>query len=89
MTNWKIAHSSAIDKPVELDLTSSATTVYERKDIEQEVVIDPTTKEERTQWVFQEREMTKDEYDELQSPTTKILMQNLSDLVANILELLV
>ena len=43
MTDWKTVHSTAIEKPSALDTTSSSSTVYERKNIEQETTTDPYT----------------------------------------------
>jgi hypothetical protein len=89
MTNWKLVHSSALTQPEEFDLRSSPNVVYQRRNIRQETIVDPTDKQEITQWVFEERLMTVAEYEALSSPTTQMLMQNLSDIEADILTLIV
>ena len=60
MTNWREVHSSAIERPTELDTTSSEAVVYERRNIRQE------TREMSmgnatltvTEWVYEQREYT-------------------------------
>lgn len=54
MTDWKEVRGSESKKPAELDISSSTSTVYQRRNI----TLDTETKE----WVRQEREMTREEY---------------------------
>lgn len=64
MTDWKKVRDSRTEEPAELDTTSSTTTVYERRNIRRETrtydVGDHT--EEITEWVYEQREYTKEEY---------------------------
>ena len=87
MTNWKEVHASV--KPDELDATSSSFVIYERRNIRQETVRDPMSDTDIIQWVYEERQMDKDEYAQLSSPTTQLIMQNLSDIEADILDIVV
>ena len=89
MTNWIVVHSSSETRPSELDTTSSNFVVYERENIHQESRIDESSGIEITEWVYNERTMTKEEYESLSSPATRLLMQNLSDIEANILDILI
>ena len=89
MTDWKKTYSSAKTKPSELDTTTSSFVVYERRDIHQETYHDETSDTDIAQWVYDERTMTKNEYSQLSSPVTQLVMQNLSDIEADILDLVV
>lgn len=61
MTDWKKVQGSQPERPAEVDTTSSASTVYQRRNIEQITVEngDGTTTE---LWQYEEREMTREEY---------------------------
>lgn len=60
MTDWKKVQGSQPERPAEVDTTSSASTVYQRRNIEQITVThDDTTTE---LWQYEEREMTREEY---------------------------
>ena len=87
MTEWKKARSSAQEKPKELDTTSSAFYVYERRNITQEEVIDQMTKSSILEWTFEERQYTKEEYYNLNSLTTQLLMQQITNLEVELLTL--
>ena len=87
MTDWKTVHSTATEKPSALDTTSSSSTVYERKNIEQETTTDPYTEQEITQWKYEERTYTKQEYELLTGPMMQTIMQNLSDMEVDIMSL--
>lgn len=54
MTDWKITYGSQDQKPSEWDTTSSASTVYQRRNIE-------SVNEEGIKWKYEERTMTADE----------------------------
>ena len=87
MTDWKKVYSDI--KPELLDTTSSQSVVYERKDLHQEEVPNPFDEEAepRQQWVYDEREYSKDEYEALHSPAFEMLMQNLSEVEVNLISL--
>ena len=48
--------------PILVDITSSPTTVYLRKNVTEVEVTDPVTEETRTEYHYDEAMMTKDEY---------------------------
>lgn len=54
MTDWKEVRGSESVKPNEIDINSSSSTVYQRKNI----TLDPETKE----WIRQERTLSREEY---------------------------
>lgn len=82
MTNWQTVHDGAASKPATIDTTTSAFVVYERKNIRQET----TTHGEGdnaitvTEWVYEQREYTREEYEAMCSPATQRIMQAISDL---------
>ena len=61
MTDWKKVQGSQPERPAEVDTTSSASTVYQRRNVERITVEngDGTTTE---LWQYDEREMTREEY---------------------------
>ena len=56
MTNWKLVQGSQAEKPSEWDTTSSASTVYQRRNVERVTVTYEDTTTEL--WQYEEREMT-------------------------------
>lgn len=84
MTDWKTIHSSAQTRPLEIDMASSQYYVYERKNIHQEEIEDIENESPILQWVYEERKYTKEEYENLKSATTQLLMQNLSDVAVDL-----
>lgn len=64
MTDWKTVHDGAEIQPATIDTTSSETTVYERKNIRQEERSigfgDMSTTV--TEWVYEQREYTHEEW---------------------------
>lgn len=82
MKTWRTVHDSRITRPPELDTTSSATTVYERRNIRQEAVADAMGENAETvmQWVYEQREYTREEWAAMNSPATQTIMQAISDL---------
>lgn len=84
MTDWKKVRSSATERPLEIDTLSSEYYVYERKNIHQEEIKFSEQEETVTEWVYDERKYTKDEYANLNSATTQLLMQNMSDMAVEI-----
>lgn len=65
MTAWKKVRGSQEVKPEELDITTSASTVYQRKNIER-IAIDNDDGSTTELWEYDERELTRDEFAELQ-----------------------
>lgn len=81
MTTWKEVRGDV--QPKEIDTTTSGFVVYERRNIRQETVTDPMTGDERTGWVYDEREYTKDEYAQLNSPATQAILNAVSQAAEN------
>lgn len=61
MTEWKKVYGSQLTRPLEWDVKSSATTVYQRQNIKRVTIEndDGTTTE---LWQYEERQMTHEEY---------------------------
>lgn len=57
MTEWRKLHGTQAEKPAEVDITSSPTTVYQRRDIKKVQDDDGNSC-----WEYEEREFAKDEY---------------------------
>ena len=63
MTDWRVVYSDYSNKPEVLDTTSSSTTVYFRKDIEEVEIADPMNEgETHKHWKYLERTCTQEEY---------------------------
>lgn len=64
MSNWEIANGSQQEKPTEFDTTSSDIVVYQRRNIKE---VELKTEDNKTykQWQYEERTMSKKEYEEL------------------------
>lgn len=82
MTDWKTVHDSLTTTPVALDATSSSSTVYVRRNIRREAVTvgggdDTATME---QWVYEQREYTREEYDMMRAPAIQGVQQALSSI---------
>ncbi len=82
MTDWKTVHDSRATTPEALDATSSSSTVYERRNIRREAVTvgggeDAATME---QWVYEQREYTKAEYEMMRAPAIQGVQQALSNI---------
>ena len=77
MKTWYKVHDSRTTRPSELDATSSATTVYERRNIRQETRTDPTSGDaaEVTEWVYEQREYTREEWNAMNSPATRAILE--------------
>lgn len=80
MTNWKTVHDSRATTPEALDATSSSSTVYERRNIRQETrsVGIGDTDATVTEWVYEQREYTREEYDMMRAPAIQSVQQTLS-----------
>lgn len=73
------------NEPAELDMTSSPTTVYQRRNIQQDVIENTGPDGETTAvdcWRYEERELTPEEYTAEQ--TTEQIMQAVSDMEVNL-----
>lgn len=78
MTEFIEVRDSRTDEPPTIDTTASAAVVYERRNIRQE-----TRQEEFgevTEWVYEQRTYTREEYEGMTSPATKAIMQAVSEL---------
>lgn len=80
MTDWKTVHDSRAEKPPIIDMTTSETTVYERQNIRQETVPGPMEGDTVTEWVYEQREYTRAEYDMLLSPAIQGVQCALSEI---------
>lgn len=89
MTKWHEVHDSRVKKPETLDKFSSQVAVYERRNIRQETrnVQSNGTPSEVTEWVYEQREYTQEEYATTESPSTQMIMQTLSDIELSVAEL--
>lgn len=79
--------TESMDKPTEWDTTSSPTVVYQHKNITEQIRKDIDGEEDRTVYVYSERTMSQEEYTKIQadleSPATKMIMQQLSSIEIN------
>ena len=64
MSNWEIVNGSQQEKLTEFDTTSSDIVVYQRRNIKE---VELKTEDNRSykQWQYEERTMSKKEYEEL------------------------
>lgn len=67
MTDWEKVCGSQETKPAEFDTTSSDIVVYQRRNIKEVEVTSETDgeSESHTEWQYEERTMTKDEFNEI------------------------
>lgn len=75
MKTWHKVHDSRTTRPSEVDTASSATTVYERRNIRQEMTEDTMTGGSVTQWVYEQREYTREEWAAMHSPATNAILE--------------
>lgn len=82
MTDWKTVHDSRATTPEALDATSSSSTVYERRNIRRETVTVDGSEDAATmeQWVYEQREYTKAEYEMMRAPAIQSVQQALSSI---------
>ena len=89
MTDWQIVHGSQDVKPAEFDTTSSAYYVYQRRNVQRVTVTDFDDKSYEC-WQYDERKLTKDEYNALRAELLKTELTNtqlaLVDLYESLLE---
>lgn len=78
MTDYIEVRDSRTDEPPTIDTASSAAVVYERRNIRQEARQEEAG--EVTEWVYEQRTYTREEYEGMISPATKAIMQAVSEL---------
>ena len=84
MRNWHKVTGSQTTKPEEIDLTSSGTTVYLRKNIQQ--ITQENEEGESVQlWEYDEQEMTVQEYEQMQL-ISKIVEEKTTGIVKSVTE---
>ena len=86
MTDWKKVTETQPDKPEEVDGTSSPSTVYLRKNIEQvtrEVEGSDGKMQTVTEWQYDEKEMTVKEYENM-ALMKSVLEENTSRIVESV-----
>ena len=84
MTDWKKVTGTQLDKPEEIDRTSSPLTVYLRKNIEQVTrEVEGSNGEMATEWQYDEKEMTVEEYENMALMKT-IVEENTSGIVESV-----
>lgn len=78
MTDWKVVQGSQPNKPEEFDVTSSPTTIYQRKNIQKVTVENNDSSTEL--WQYEERELTIEEYNKLNIQLKQTVEQNRADI---------
>ena len=91
MTDFRTVHDSRTERPEPIDTTSSESTVYERQNIRQETRTEEMGGEasEITEWVYEQREWARAEYEATISPVTQAIMQAISDMELNITSIVI
>ena len=80
MTDWKKVNGSQANKPEEFDTTTSSLVVYQRRNIK-EVETENTDGTKTTLWEYEERELTKEEFEGIYaSDLSKQLAQARADI---------
>lgn len=89
MNDWREIRDSRVDRPAVLDTTSSAAVVYERRNIRQETreITMGGEVQTVTEWAYEQREYSREEYADMTSPATKAIMQAVSGLELSVAEL--
>lgn len=86
MTDWKKVTGTQTERPEEIDRTSSPSTVYLRRNIEQvEREVEGADGETQTvtEWQYEEREMTVEEYENMAIMKT-VVEENTSGIVESV-----
>ena len=65
MTEWKVVTGSQKERPLDIDRLSSPVTVYLRRNIEQVTRVDEESGTAITEWRYEEKQMSKEEYNSL------------------------
>ena len=86
MKDWKIQHGTQPKRPEEVDRTSSPTTVYLRRNIEQvQIPVSDGTEETVTQWRYEEKEMSVEEYNNM-ILMQQVVVENTQGIVESVTE---
>lgn len=87
MTKWKTVKGTMTEEPKAVDMTTSPTTVYERRNIKK-VVVKDNENNDVEMWEYEERQMSIEEYEGLQNaletPAMQLVMQAISNLELSI-----
>lgn len=87
MTKWKTVKGTMTEEPKAVDMTTSPTTVYERRNIKK-VVVKDNENNGVEMWEYEERQMSIEEYEGLQNaletPAMQLVMQTISNLELSI-----
>lgn len=83
MTDWRTVYGDINNKPALVDTTSSPTTVYLRRNIEEVEVTDDMGDEPvtRKQWKYEERTCTHDEYNIAKLSTEMVELKHDTDVI--------
>lgn len=76
MTNWTKVQGSQAEKPAEFDTTSSKKYIYQRRNVER------IKTEESELWQYEERKMSRDEYNVLMLQEQEIKTRSDIDYIA-------
>ena len=83
MTDWKVVQGSQPNKPDEFDVTSSPTTIYQRRNIQRITIEDKNENNNDSNielWQYEERELTIEEYNKLNIQLKQTVEQNRADI---------
>lgn len=84
MKDWKTVTGTQPERPAEVDLESSPTTVYMRKNIRQVEQKEAEDSEETVSvWQYEERELTLREYEEL-NLIREVVSDNTAEIVTSV-----
>ena len=75
MTQWKKVQGSQAERPLALDVASSPSTVYQRRNIKC-----ISEDQQPNLWEYEERTLTREEYVLMESPAFQSVQQALSDI---------
>lgn len=82
MTKWKTVRGSMTEEPKAIDMTTSPTTVYERRNISKVTVEDESGSVDM--WEYEERQMTIEEYEQMQNALETPAMQTIMQAISSI-----
>lgn len=83
MTKWKTVKGTMTEEPKTVDMTTSPTTVYERRNIKK-VVVKDNENNDVEMWEYEERQMSIEEYEGLQNALETPAMQLVMQAIANL-----
>lgn len=83
MTKWKTVKGTMSEEPKTVDMTTSPTTVYERRNIKK-VTVQDDEKKDMEMWEYEERQMSIEEYETLQNALETPAMQTVMQAIANL-----